>query len=86
MHSLFTFNTSLKTHDDFVHAAKNKEYSISIIGLYPNYIDPTTYLESFSSLGELYPYLNHTSKSIIEKDLEEINKYYKEEDISTRFD
>ena len=83
---MITFNTSLKTHDDFVYAAKNKEYSISIIGLYPNYIDPTTYLESFSSLGELYPYLNHTSKSIIEKDLEEINKYYKEEDISTRFD
>lgn len=82
---LLTLNSSLQTHDDFIYAAKNKEYSLSILGLYPNYIDPTTYLEAFSSLGELYPYLNHTSSSFIDQKLEEINKYYKEEDLDTRF-
>ena len=80
------FNNALNTHRDFVHAVQNQEYSISILGLYPNYIDPTTYLEAFSSLGELYPFLNHNNNPLIENDLLEINKYYKYEDLSKRFE
>ena len=83
---LITFNDSLSTYNDFDHAVKQEEYSITILGLYPIFMDPTAYLQAFSSSGELATYLNQSQKSIADSLLEEINLYYKEEDLEKRFE
>lgn len=80
-----TFNESLSTYNDFTYAIKNDEYSLSFIGVYPNYIDPTAYLEAFGSSDILYPFLKHNKGNEIDVLLQEIQSYYKEEDIELRY-
>lgn len=79
-------NGSLTTHDKFTTALQNGEYGISVIGLNPNFLDPLAYLESFSSDGELFEFLNHNESSKIENSIKEINKYYNEIDLNKRYE
>ena len=80
------FNESLTTHDKFATALQNGEYGISLIGLNPNFLDPLSYLESFSKDGELFTFLNHNETNQIELSIKEINKYYTESNINTRYE
>ena len=78
------YNTTIDSSNDFNIAFANKEYNISIVGLYPDFNDPLAYLSGFSLNGELYPYLNHSSLIIDEK-LKEIDNFYNDSDIATRY-
>jgi oligopeptide transport system substrate-binding protein len=82
---LITYNDTLSTYNDFNYAIRNGEYSISFLGLHPNFIDPTAYLEAFGSTGEIYPFLNHNHGKEIDRLLADIQQYYKAEDLETRF-
>ena len=79
-------NNSLNSHDKFSVAVQNGEYSMSIIGLNPNFSDPLSYLASFTDDGELFPFLNHFETNTIDYLIQEINKYYTEEDLITRYE
>jgi len=80
-----TFNDTLSNYNDFDYAVRQEEYSITILGLYPIFMDPTAYLQAFSSTGELATYINQSQESVVDEFLEEINLYYKEEDKEKRF-
>ena len=82
---LIVNNKSLSSYNDFIYAIKNGEYNISLLGLYPNFIDPTAYLEVFGSLGELSPFLNHSTGHIVDSLLDIIKTIYKEEDLDLRY-
>ena len=83
---VITYNDTLNTYTDFSSAIRNGEYSISILGIYPNFIDPIAYLEAFAKEGEMSPYINTFYFSTIETLLTEINNYYKSEDLEKRFE
>lgn len=82
---LITYNDALKSNADFSYAITHGEYHLSYLGLYPNYMDPVAYLETFSmDRGELYPYINHNVEEINIL-LKEIEKYNNEENIDERY-
>lgn len=78
-------NDSLTTYDDFSLALKKGEYSFSILGFHPNYSDPFTYLESFGSNGELFPFLNHSYQETVNQYLTLIDSYYEDYQVGQRF-
>lgn len=82
---LITYNNTLTTYNDFTYAIQNDEYSLSFLGVYPNYMDPFSYLEPFSSNGELTPYLNHNHGEIIDDYMDIVQRYNKENQIDQRF-
>lgn len=79
-------NDTLNSHNKFSEAIQSGEYSISIIGLNPNFLDPLSYLEAFKDDGELFPFLNHSETNKIYYSIQEINKYYTEEDLISRYE
>lgn len=81
---MIVYNEAVDSQTKYNTAFINKEYNISFIGLYPDFPDPSTYLNSFMSNGELAPYINHNNAPIIDAMLENITTYYKEEDLETR--
>lgn len=81
---MIIFNEAVDSQTKYNTSFLNKEYNISFIGLYPDFPDPSTYLNSFIPNGDLASYINHNSAPHIVEMLEEANTYYKEEDIETR--
>lgn len=80
------YNDTLKSYGDFSYAITNGEYHLSYLGLYPNYMDPVSYLEALSiNGGEIYPYINHNIKDIDDM-LEEINQYNQESYLDKRYE
>ncbi len=79
------YNDSIRTSYEFDTAFSNKEFSISFLGLYPDFNDPVAYLKSFSYDGELYEFLNHNYTSEIDAMLNKIDDFYLDEDIDNRF-
>ena len=79
------YNEKISTYNDFASSLQSKDYSISFIGLHPNYMDPISYLESFSNIGELSPYLNHSYGKEISDYLDNIRKYYEGNDLDLRY-
>jgi len=67
------FNEMISTINHYNLALTNKEYNITFLGLYPDYVDPTAYLNAFGSNGELMDYLNHDEGLVIDEYLSEIN-------------
>lgn len=67
------YNTSISTVNQYNIALSNKEYNITFLGLYPDFVDPTTYLNSLGANGELMEYLNHSEGAVIDNYLKEIN-------------
>lgn len=79
------YNDDIKSMSDLDNAFYNKEYNITCIGIYPDYNDPTTYLNAFSSTGELKQYLNNEDTGYIDESLNEIKNYYNQSDLNTRY-
>lgn len=79
------YNDSIKTSYDYDIAFNSKEFSISLLGLYPDFNDPTAYLQAFSHDGELYNFLNHNYSEEIDAMLTEIDNFYLDEHIDKRF-
>ncbi len=73
---MIVYNDAVNSINDFNIAFMNKEYNATIIGLYPDYNDPTTYLSSFSSYGELNSYINNNNTTKIDSYLDSINNHY----------
>lgn len=67
------FNESITSISSYLLALENKEYNLTFLGLYPDFVDPTTYLNAFSSNGELFSYLNHSNGNEIDEYLNAIN-------------
>ena len=80
------YNDTIKSYSDYEYMLNSKEYSITLLGLYPDYNDPTSYLKSFSLTGELYSYLNYSSSLKIDEMLNNIDNYYLDENIGTRYE
>ena len=79
------FNTEVDSINDFNIAFANKEYNITFVGLYPDFNDPTTFLNSFGSNGELIGFLNHSDGDEISNKLDLINNYYEESNLNERY-
>lgn len=80
------YNDTLNTINEFENAFNNKEFNLSILGLYPDYNDPTTYLNAFSSTGDFYNYLNHSVSYKIDSYLDKISNFYLEKDLFLRYE
>lgn len=68
------FNDSITSVNYYYMALENKEYTLTFLGLYPDFVDPTAYLNALGSFGELSDYLNHNEAELIDQYLDEIDK------------
>ena len=79
------YNTNVNSINGLNSAFYNKEYHITFLGLYPDFNDPTTYLQAFGSKGELYKYLNHSETEYVDDMLHKIDSYYEESNLAKRY-
>lgn len=82
---MIVYNDEINSINDYNIALERKEFHLTFLGIYPDYNDPTTYLKSFGSSGELYSYLNHSFGEGIDNMLSEIDKYYTDSSLDTRY-
>ena len=78
------FNNTITSSNSFSIASRTQEYNISIIGIYPDFNDPTAYLNAFSTTGELYPYINHNSHYIDDM-ISSLDKHYTIDSLDARY-
>lgn len=78
------FNDSVSSASDFVDAFYLKEYGITLIGLYPDYYDTTTYLNAFMSDGEMNEYIGHSINEIDDKIID-IDQFFLESQLDDRY-
>lgn len=78
------YNDTVDSIYDYNIAFNQKEYNLTLIGLYPDFNDPTAYLNAFATNGELVPFINHSTTEI-DNMINEIDSYYLQEDLSVRY-
>ena len=82
---MIVYNNKVDSLADYNIAFYNQEYNLTFLGLYPDFNDPTTYLNSFGSNGELSSYLNHDESLKIDDMLNNINNYYTDDMLDERY-
>lgn len=80
-----TYNFNVDSASKMDYALYSGEYNITFLGLYPDFNDPTTYLNAFSKNGELSKYLNNTNTDYIDDILSQIDNYYLDSDLEKRY-
>lgn len=79
------YNETVDSTYDLIDVYNNSEYNITIIGLYPDFNDPTSYLSAFKGDGELYSHLNHSFTDVVEEKLNLIDAYYMDNQLESRY-
>lgn len=80
-----TYNFNIDSLSEMDLALENGQYSLTFLGLYPDFNDPTTYLNAFGKNGEFSKYLNNTSTHHIDNLLAQIDNYYLHSNLKQRY-